>query len=58
MDSDFDVQGVKETMAAAQPIFNLFKVSDRLAGYYPPTPHAFPDDARAKAYEFLDRVLK
>jgi dienelactone hydrolase len=57
-DADFDVTGVKETMDAAKPIFELLQAADRLEAYYPPTDHAFPDDARAKAYDFLDRNLK
>jgi hypothetical protein len=57
-DSDFDVQGVRETMDAALPIYRLLGVPEHLAAIYPPTGHAFPDDARMKAYEFLDRQLK
>lgn len=57
-DADFDVVGVKETMDAAKPIFELLNAADRLEAYYPPTEHAFPDDARAKAYEFVDKMLQ
>lgn len=57
MDSDFDVGGVKETMAAAKPIFQIYNVPDNIAEYYPQIEHAFPDDARTKAYEFLDKHL-
>jgi len=56
-DSDFDVIGVRETMAAAKPIFELHGVPEKLVGIYPPTGHSFPDDARKTAYEFLDRNL-
>lgn len=57
-DSDFDVVGVKETMDAALPIFKLLNAAERLDAYYPSTEHAFSDDARAKAYEFLDKNLQ
>jgi dienelactone hydrolase/predicted esterase len=57
-DADFDVAGVRETIAAAQPIFELLGAADRLQAYYPATEHAFPDDARAKAYDFLDAMLR
>lgn len=56
-DSDFDVVGVRETMAAAQPIFQLFGVADRIDAIYPPTDHAFPDEARLAAYQFIDKML-
>ncbi|MEX0724842.1 MAG: DUF2920 family protein [Planctomycetaceae bacterium] len=57
-DSDFDVEGVRETMAAAKPIFALMNASDRIGEYYPDIEHAFPDDAREKAYQFIDAQLK
>lgn len=57
-DSDFDVAGVRETIEAAQPIYDLLGAKDNLQAIYPPTEHAFPDDARMKAYEFIDRSLR
>ncbi len=57
-DSDFAVAGVRETLDAAKPIFELHNAAERLEAYYPETEHAFPDDARTKAYQFLDRHLK
>lgn len=57
-DADFDVEGVKETMAAARPIYELFDAADDIKAYYPETEHAFPDDAREQAYRFLDERLK
>ena len=56
-DDDFDANGVRETIAFARPIFELHKGADRLVAIYPPTVHAFPDDARKTAYEFIDRIL-
>ena len=58
MDSDFDVSGVKDVLAAARPIFELHGQADDLVGHYPEAGHSFPDESRMRAYEFLDRVLK
>ncbi|MDA0835658.1 MAG: prolyl oligopeptidase family serine peptidase [Planctomycetota bacterium] len=57
-DSDFDVEGVRETIAAVQPIFELMESDKKLQAYYPEIEHAFPDDAREKAYRFIDEQLK
>lgn len=57
-DNDFDVSGVRDVMAAARPVYQLHDAAPHLAAYYPPGPHAFPPDARQRAYEFLDRYLK
>ncbi len=56
-DSDFDVVGVEETVAAAKPIYELLGAAERIKAIYPPVEHAFPDDARAEAYRFLDESL-
>jgi dienelactone hydrolase len=57
-DDDFDVTGVKEVIANARPVYERLGVPNNLAAHYPPTRHAFPIEARATAYQFLDRVLK
>jgi dienelactone hydrolase len=57
-DDDFDVSGVRDVMGAAHAVYRLHGAADRLAAYYPRAGHSFPADARAKAYEFLDRHLK
>ena len=57
-DRDFDVTGVRESITAARPIYELFEHSDHLQAVYPDTPHDFPPDAREQAYRFLDRSLK
>jgi len=67
-DSDFDVSGVRDALAAAGPVYALFATdakanrpaapsSDRLLGLYPDAPHSFPAPARQRAYEFLERWL-
>ncbi len=56
-DRDFDVTGVRESIAAARPVYELFEHSNRLQTVYPDTPHDFPPAAREQAYRFLDRSL-
>jgi hypothetical protein len=57
-DRDFDVTGVRESIAAARPIYELFEHAGHLQAVYPDTPHDFPADAREQAYQFIDRFLK
>lgn len=56
-DDDFAVAGVRDVMASARPIYDLYKSKDRLQAYYPEAPHSFPEDARTRAYEFLEAQL-
>lgn len=57
-DDDFDVSGVKDVMAAAKPVYQLFGKESNLQAYYPEGGHGFPADAREVAYRFLDEHLK
>lgn len=57
-DADFDVSGVRDTIAVARPVYELYGKADRLQAYYPDCKHDFPADARKIAYEFLDKHLK
>jgi dienelactone hydrolase len=57
-DANFDVEGVRVCLDAARPVYTLFGVTDRLSAFFPEAQHAFPKEARARAYEFLDRFLK
>jgi dienelactone hydrolase len=56
-DDNFEVSGVKESVAAAEPIYRLYNASERLTAIYPDAAHDFPRDAREQAYRFLDRHL-
>lgn len=56
-DDDFDVQGVREVIAAARPVFALHGALDNLAAYYPDSGHGFPADARKVAFEFIEKHL-
>lgn len=57
-DDNFDVTGVRETEAAARPVYALFDASERLAARYPDAGHDFLPADRKAAYEWLDRWLK
>jgi dienelactone hydrolase len=56
-DHNFDVQGVKDCMAAAEKVYRLLGVPEKLAALYPDCGHDFPDASRKTAYEWLDRWL-
>jgi dienelactone hydrolase len=57
-DDNFDVSGVRDVMAAARPIYELYGKADNLAALYPDCQHTFPPATREAAYAFLDRHLK
>jgi hypothetical protein len=57
-DSNFDVQGVRDCLSAALPIYEQFGVQDKLRALYPDAGHEFPEAVRREAYAWLDRWLK
>jgi pimeloyl-ACP methyl ester carboxylesterase len=57
-DSNFEVSGVKDCLAAAQPVYDLLDAKDKLAANYPDCAHDFPPEVRQVAYDWLDRWLK
>lgn len=57
-DHNFDCDGVKQCLKAAQPVYELFGAGENLAANYPDCDHNFPDDVRAVAYAWLDRWLR
>jgi hypothetical protein len=57
-DSNFEVQGVKDCIVAARPVYQLLAAEARLAATYPDAGHDFPDPTRKMAYEWMDRWLK
>ena len=57
-DSNFEVSGVKDTIAAALPIYKLYGVESALQANYPECEHDFPEDVRKVAYDFFDHYLK
>lgn len=57
-DDNFEVEGVRKVMAAAQPVYDLLGASENLQARYPDAPHDFPPKERHEAYAFIDRVLE
>jgi dienelactone hydrolase len=57
-DANFAVEGVKEAVASARPVYRLLGVEERLAVLHPDCEHDFPPAAREAAYAWLDRWLK
>ena len=57
-DSNFEVSGVKDVIAAAKPIYELYGSPEHLQAHYPDCGHDFPPEVRRVAYEFLDQHLK
>ncbi|MCS6865679.1 MAG: alpha/beta fold hydrolase [Gemmataceae bacterium] len=57
-DHNFDVSGVRDVMAAAEPVYKKLGVPEKLQALYPDAGHDFPAEARQRAYEFIDRYLK
>ncbi len=56
-DDNFEVSGVKDCIAAAEPVYKLLKAGDKLEAIYPDCAHDFPDDVRDVAFKFLDKHL-
>ena len=57
-DENFAVEGVRECIAAARPVYALYGAEDRLAADYPAGGHDFPPESRRRAYAWFDRFLK
>ena len=56
-DANFEVEGVRKCIEAAQPVYELFGVGDRLTVVYPDAGHSFPKAERERSYRFLDHWL-
>ncbi len=57
-DHNFDLDGVKDCIASARPVYDLLGAGAQLAAVYPDAGHDFPEDGRAAAYQWFDRWLK
>ena len=57
-DDNFEVSGVKDSIAAAEPIFKLLGQERNLRAIYPDSAHDFPPEARQTAYKFFDEQLE
>ncbi len=56
-DNNFEVSGVKDSIASAQPIFDLLGAGKKLQALYPEAEHDFPEESRKAAYAFLKEQL-
>ncbi len=56
-DSNFEVSGVRDCIAAALPIYRLHEREHALRAIYPDAGHDFPEASRKIAYEFLAEHL-
>jgi dienelactone hydrolase len=57
LEDDFAVSGVRDCIRQAQPIFAMLGAPQKLEAIYPAGGHDFPGEARAFAYDWLDRQL-
>jgi dienelactone hydrolase len=56
-DTNFQVTGVMDCVAAARPVYKLLGAAEQLVVQYPAGGHDLPREVRLKAYDWLDRVL-
>jgi pimeloyl-ACP methyl ester carboxylesterase len=56
-DSNFEVSGVMDCLAAARPVYSLLGKPGALEAVHPRVGHDFPPEVRATAYAWLDRQL-
>jgi glucuronyl esterase-like protein len=57
-DTNFDVDGVRDCIKAATPVYELLGAKETLAATYPDCGHDFPPDVRKVAYAWMERWLK
>jgi dienelactone hydrolase len=57
-DDNFDVQGVRQVIDAAAPVYRLLGGRDRLEASYPDCGHDWPEPERGRAYAWLERWLR
>lgn len=57
-DDNFDVEGARACITAARLVYALYGAESNLKAVYPDAGHAFVDEARMRAYKFLDDWLK
>jgi dienelactone hydrolase len=57
-DENFEVEGVRDCITAASPIYTLSDAREKLAAEYPDASHDFPPSSREVAYAWFDRWLK
>ena len=56
-DDNFDVQGVRDCLEAARPVFKLLNASNNLVAEFPDAGHDFPPETRQRAFGWLEQTL-
>lgn len=56
-DSNFDVEGVRQGMAAASEVYRFLGATENLQVSYPEAEHDFPTAVRLEAYRYIDTIL-
>lgn len=57
-DSNFEVEGVKDCVRAALPVYRLSGKPEHLVVEHPDCGHDFPAEVRERCYAFFDRYLR
>jgi len=57
-DSNFAVEGVKDCLDAAAPVYALLGAPGRLVAVHPDCGHDFPPEVRRQAYDFIADALR
>ena len=57
-DSNFDVEGVREGIAAAAEVYIFLDAEENLQVWYPDAGHDFPSKVRLEAYRFIDKIFE
>lgn len=57
-DTNFQWQSVDRIVAAAKPVFKLHNAEGRLKVVHPDSSHDFPQSARERAYQLLEKQLR
>jgi dienelactone hydrolase len=56
-DKNFEVDGVRDCVKSATPVYRLLETSGNLEAVHPDAAHDFPPAVRLQAYAFIDRHL-
>ena len=57
-DANFAIQGVKEGISKAMPVYEFLDAKEHLQVRHPQAEHDFPTAVRTESYEFIDHYLQ
>jgi dipeptidyl aminopeptidase/acylaminoacyl peptidase len=57
-DANFAVDGVRDCMTAARPVYQFLRAADKLAALYPDAGHAYTPGAWEETVKWLEKALK